>query len=530
MQVPPGEHPNGDLEDGANGPDIDASAAGNGGGGGRPEEGRSERLGRLLAKARMLPDVPGVYLMKDPAGTVLYVGKASVLPNRVSSYFIPSADLGPRKQPMLDLVDDFDFIPCEGEWEALLMEARLVKDIHPPFNDRLQDDKTFPYLAVTMRDDFPGVYITRDPGGERFRGARVFGPFVSVGSLRHAVQLLQRVFRYRTCELDIVDGDPRNARFRPCLLAAIDQCTAPCAARCTKDAYRADIDRFLRFLGSKRSAMLREMREEMAERSKALDFERAAVLRDQIKAIERLDERETRGDDAEYDWQPEATGFVQDPLAGTRSLARTLGIESPIRCLEAFDIAHLRGGETVASKVCFIDGRPFKEGYRRYRIQSVTNDDYRAMQEVVSRRFRDAGEGEELYPDLILIDGGVGQLNAAMEAFGQLRVQPPHVVSLAKKEELLFVPGRAEPIRLGRENLGLRLCQAIRDEAHRFAQHYHHLLREKSLLGETARKVRKTRAIRQLEAERGAAGPSPSGGGGDASRESFRLPSRTPRR
>ena len=165
MQVPPGEHPNGDLEDGANGPDIDASAAGNGGGGGRPEEGRSERLGRLLAKARMLPDVPGVYLMKDPAGTVLYVGKASVLPNRVSSYFIPSADLGPRKQPMLDLVDDFDFIPCEGEWEALLMEARLVKDIHPPFNDRLQDDKTFPYLAVTMRDDFPGVYITRDPGG-----------------------------------------------------------------------------------------------------------------------------------------------------------------------------------------------------------------------------------------------------------------------------------------------------------------------------------------------------------------------------
>ncbi|MCE2881426.1 MAG: excinuclease ABC subunit UvrC [Planctomycetaceae bacterium] len=489
------------------------------GGGEAPHETRSERLARLSAKARMLPDVPGVYLMKDTAGTVLYVGKASVLPNRVASYFVPSADLGPRKQPMLDLVADFDFIPCEGEWEALLMEARLVKDIHPPFNDRLQDDKTFPYLAVTMRDDFPGVYITRNPADERFKGARIYGPFVSVGALRHAMQLLQRVFKYRTCELEIVADDPKNARFRPCLLAAIDQCTAPCAARIGKDAYRADIDRFIRFLGSKRSAMLREMRDEMDAASKALAFERAAVLRDQIKAIEKLDERETRAgrsdEEGEFDWQPEATGFVQDPAAGARSLARALGLEQPVRCMEAIDIAHLRGGETVASKVCFIDGRPFKEGYRRYRITSVTNDDYRAMREVVSRRYRDAGEGEELYPDLILIDGGVGQLNAAMEAFAQLRVQPPRVISLAKKEELIYTTESPEPIRLGREHLGLRLCQAIRDEAHRFAQHYHHLLREKSLLGETARMVRRTRAIKKLEAERDAEAPEVRGADGD---------------
>jgi excinuclease ABC subunit C len=484
-------------------------AAGEDGGGAPVDETREERLARLLRKARMLPDVAGVYLMKDAAGSVLYVGKASMLPNRVSSYFVPSADLGPRKQPMLGVVVDFDFIPCEGEWEALLMEARLVKDIHPPFNDRLQDDKTFPYLAVTMRDDFPGVFVTRNPSDERFRGARIYGPFVSVGALRHAMQLLQRVFKYRTCELEIIDGDPKAKRFRPCLLAAIDQCSAPCAARIGRDAYRADIERFLRFLGSKRSAMLREMRSEMEEASKALRFERAAVLRDQIKAIEKLDERETRGDDAEFDWQPEATGFVQDPEAGARSLARVLGIDTPVRCMEAIDIAHLRGGETVASKVCFIDGKPFKEGYRRYRITSVTNDDYSAMREVVSRRYREAGEGGEFYPDLILIDGGIGQLNAAMEAFAQLRVQPPRVISLAKKEELIHTTDRAEPIRLGREHLGLRLCQAIRDEAHRFAQHYHHLLREKSLLGETARRVRKKRAIDRLEAERDAGEPKP---------------------
>ena len=186
-----------------------------------------------------------------------------------------------------------------------------------------------------------------------------------------------------------------------------------------------------------------------------------------------------------------------------------LGAEEPIRCLEAFDIAHLRGGETVASKVCFIDGKPFKEGYRRYKIQTVTNDDFNAMREVVSRRYRDAGEGEELYPDLILIDGGIGQLNAALDAFTQLRVQPPRVVALSKQEELLHIPGVAEPIRLGREHLGLKLCQAIRDEAHRFAQHYHHILREKRLFGETASKTRKQQAIKKLQDEKDAKGASP---------------------
>ena len=442
---------------------------------------RVDRLAALLAKARTLPKVAGVYLMKDAEGRVIYVGKAGILPNRVASYFVPSADLGPRKHPMLDLIHDLDTIPCEGEWEALLMESRLIKDLHPHFNDRMTDDKTFPYLVVTMRDDFPGVFITRDPAAPQFRGARVFGPFTSSGSLRHAVQVLQRVFKYRTCELTIEASNPANASFRPCLLHDIHQCTAPCASRISPEAYRADIDRLLRFLASKRSAMLRELRTEMEEASAALDFERAAVLRDQLRAIERLDDRETRGDEGEYDWQPEVTMFSGDPLAMTRSLARTLGLES-IRCIEGFDIAHLAGEETVGSKVCFVDGRPFKDAYRRFRVRSVENNDYRALQEVVSRRYREAGRGHELYPDVVLIDGGVGQLNAALEAFAQMDRKPPMVISLAKREELIHVPGRTEPIRLGRENAGLKLCQAIRDEAHRYAQHYHHLLRTKRLL------------------------------------------------
>ena len=447
------------------------------------EETPPDRLRMLSEKARALPKVPGVYLMKDASGAVLYVGKASCLPDRVSSYFVPSADLGARKQPMLDVVVDFEFLECEAEWEALLLESRLVKDIKPRFNELLRDDKTFPYLAVTVREEFPGVYVTRNPADERFTGARIFGPFTSVHALRSAVTLMQRVFQYRTCELDIKADDPANRRFRPCLLHSIGQCTAPCANRVGKERYRRDVDRFLRFLGSKRSAMTRELQSEMEKAAEERRFEDAAVLRDQIHALSKLDDRETRSGD-EYDWQPELTVFAGDPTVGTRSLQRTLGLDRPIRCMEAIDIAHLGGGETVGSKVCFIDGKPFKDAYRRFRIETADNDDYRSIREVVSRRYREPGSGDGLFPDVILIDGGLGQLHAALEAFDSLDVKPPMVISLAKKEELIYVQRESEPIRLARNNAGLRLCQAIRDEAHRFAQHYHHILRRKRTLGQ----------------------------------------------
>jgi len=447
-------------------------------------------MARLSGKARGLPKAPGVYLMKDAAGVVLYVGKALRLPDRVSSYFVPSVDLGPKKQPMLELVEDFDFVECEGEWEALLAENRLIKDIRPKFNAMLTDDKTFPYLAITMRDDFPQVFITRQPGAAEFKRAKIFGPFTVAGALREAVHLLQRVFKFRTCSLEILEGDPKNKVFRPCLLYSIGRCTAPCAAKIAKEPYREDIDRFVKFLESKRSVMLREMKEEMGAAAAELKFEKAGTIRDQIRAIEKLNQRATRKDN----WQPEAESFYLDPKKGLRSLQKALGMEQPIRCLEAIDIAHLQGGETVGSKVCFVDGRPLKNEYRRYRIKGTEgrrdggtegkNDDYASIREVVSRRYREAGEGHELYPDVILIDGGLGQLHAALEAFQGLDVKPPMVISLAKKEELIYVQDRTEPLRLSREHLGLRLCQAIRDEAHRFAQHYHHVLRRKRTLEE----------------------------------------------
>ncbi|MEM9019574.1 MAG: excinuclease ABC subunit UvrC [Planctomycetota bacterium] len=446
----------------------------------------------LLKKARALPKSPGVYLMKDAKGVVIYVGKASNLPDRVSSYFVPSAartgGLGPKKLPMLELIEDFDTIECEGEWEALLTENRLIKDIHPRFNARLTDDKTFPYLVITLRDDFPGVFLSRDPNNPEYKGAKVYGPFTSVYALREAIQLLQRIFKFRTCTLDIVDGDDKNKYFRPCLLYPIKQCTAPCGAKIDKDAYREDINRFIRFLDSKRSVLLRELDQEMQQASTDLAFEKAAVLRDQIKAIQKLDERGSQKDN----WQPETESFYHDPKKGLESLRKTLGLDKPIRCIECIDIAHLQGGETVGSKVCFVDGRSLKNEYRRYKIKSVApnsgpgkiNDDYASIREVVSRRYREAGAGQELYPDVIVIDGGLGQLHAAQQAFDALDMKPPMVISLAKKEELIYVQAKHEPIRLSRNNAGLKLVQSARDEAHRFAQHYHHILRRKRVIGE----------------------------------------------
>ncbi len=441
------------------------------------------RRARLHAQASGLPDAPGVYLMKDAQEEVLYIGKASSLRDRVRSYFLPSTDLGPRKQPMLALIEHIEIIEAHAQWEALLVEARLIKDIRPRFNAMLTDDKTFPYLAVTTRDAFPGVFVTRDPRDERFRGARIFGPFTSGRDLREALQVMQRIFRFRTCHLDIKEDDPANAHFRPCLLHAIEQCTAPCANRVSREDYRGDIDRLIRFMGSQRSAVVRDLKAQMNAAAADKRYEQAGALRDQLRSIERLSDRAANQDEA-CAWQPEVTIFASDPADALRSLQRTLGIDEPIRYLEAIDIAHLAGNETVGSKVCFLDGRPFKDQYRRYRIRTAENDDYRAIAEVVSRRYREAGEGRERFPDVILIDGGQGQLAAALKAFGTCEVQPPLVISLAKREELIWVQDQPVPMRLGRNNPGLRLCQAIRDEAHRFAQSYHHALRRKRVLGE----------------------------------------------
>jgi excinuclease ABC subunit C len=433
------------------------------------------RTNQLREKITRFPKTPGVYLMKDIEGRVLYVGKAKDIRSRVASYFQPSADLlksrGPDIARMAAMVADIDFLDCETEVDALLKEARLIKDIQPPFNAMLKDDKTFPYLEITTSDDFPAVFVTRTP---RLKGSKLYGPFSNPTALRDAVNALQKVFKFRTCELEIRADDATRRFFRPCLLYSINQCTAPCADLIAREDYRRDVARLKKFLASKRSVVVRQMTQEMETASNARRYEEAARIRDRIKAIESL----ALSGDVQQDAQPEV--FYIDPTRGLERLAELLGLDNPPRCIEGIDIANLMGEETVGSLVCFIDGKPFKNAYRRFRIRGVEgSDDYAAIREVVSRRYRYAAEGEELYPDVILVDGGLGQLHAALEAFGEMNVKPPMVISLAKRLEEIYIQARSSPVRLSRNNEALRLVQQIRDEAHRFAQHYHHILRRK---------------------------------------------------
>lgn len=429
---------------------------------------------RASEKVKTFPQTPGVYLMKDASGLVIYIGKAKNLRNRAASYFLQAAAIEARTADWIGEIADIDFMECDSEVDALLTENRLIKDIQPRHNKDLKDDKSFPYLMITTHEDFPRVEITRTP---KDRGAKLYGPFTSAGQLRGAMQVMQRVFKFRTCSLDIEANDSRWNWFRPCLLASINQCTAPCNLRISKEDYKRDIRRLQTFLEGGSKKLLGQMREEMAEASKSMEFEKAARLRDEIKLLENLDRR------GEIDTHAQPEVFYIDPKKGVRGLRKVLGMDREPRVIEGVDIAHLGGTDTVASLVQFIDGLPFKPGYRRYKIHGVQgNDDFRSIHEVISRRFRKLEDQQESFPDLLMIDGGKGQLNAALAAFRDQGIQPPVMVSLAKREEEIYRPGDSEPIVLKRNAFALRLLQYVRDEAHRFAQHYHHILRRKSTL------------------------------------------------
>jgi excinuclease ABC subunit C len=426
-------------------------------------------------KVRSFPTRPGVYLMKDAAGSVIYVGKAKNLRSRASTYFLETAKDDTRVRDFIGLIADIDFIETETEVEALLKEARLVKDIQPRFNKDLKDDKTFPYLQIRIREEYPRVEFTRKP---RRRGVKLYGPFTSARSLRQAIQVLQRIFRFRTCSLDIKSDDDRWRWFRPCLLHSIRQCTAPCNFRVTREEYRRQIRSLRLVLEGKRHRLIREMTREMTEASAQMLFEKAGRLRDEIKSLEKLD---LRGD-VKGDVQPEV--FHIDPRRGLVALRKVLGLEKTPRLIEGCDIAHLQGDDTVASLVSFLDGLPFKPGYRKFKIRSVEGiDDFASMREVIFRRFKRLANEGEIFPDIMLIDGGKGQLNAALDALRGLNVEPPCLISLAKQQEEIFRPGVSESIKLSRHSAALRLLQHVRDEAHRFAQHYHHQLRRKKIEG-----------------------------------------------
>jgi excinuclease ABC subunit C len=451
----------------------------------------------LAEKLASLPDSPGCYLYKDATGRVIYVGKAKNLKKRVATYFQDKAGVPARTMRLVQEVVDLELIPLDSEVEALLTENQLIKELQPRFNVRLKDDKTFPLLAIT-REEFPKVFITRDHDTP---GADLIGPFVSSTELRRAFHFLQRVFRLRVCDLDIHEGDPIRRSFKPCLNWHIKRCSAPCTLAIGRDDYLDDVRALRAFLsGRGKAEVIATLTARMKAAAGVLKFEDAARCRDQLKALDRLKQR---GNLKDYD-EPDAP--MIDLGAGMRALQDHLGLAAPPKVIEGFDIAHLMGTNVVASEVQFVSGVPNKDGYRRFKVQGLDgsgdpgNNDFAAMREVVGRRYRRLRDEDKPMPDLVLIDGGHGQLKMATEILTEAGIVLPAIVSLAKAEELICTTDGRE-IRLSRRDPGLKLLQYVRDEAHRFCRRYLHLLQRQELAPARPRK----------RASAPAAGPSTGG-------------------
>jgi excinuclease ABC subunit C len=431
----------------------------------------------LKRRADALPDAPGVYLLKDECGRVLYVGKAKSLRDRVSTYFTPAYGAAdPRLASMISQVRDLETLPADSEIEAIMLEARLIKDIRPKYNVKERDDKSFGCLAITGFDDFPKVWFVRET--DEIEGEK-FGPFPSSSDLRRAIRVLQKIFRFATCALTMRESDDKRRFVRPCLLYSIRRCTAPCGARISRAEYAADIESLRRFLRGEKKELLRELTRRMRAAADELEFESAAEVRDQIHALESLHQS--------FSLEPAEDDFgigPIDPVEALKSLQGLLELPALPRRLEACDIATVQGAESVGSIVTFVDGLPFKDGYRRFRIKGVSRvDDFEMIREVVGRRFARLKRRDEPAADLFLVDGGKGQLSAAAEAIRRSGAAMPALFGLAKKEETVYALDRPDPVPMPRDSLGLRLLMHARDEAHRFAQRYHHLLRKKRTLG-----------------------------------------------
>ncbi|HEX9496024.1 MAG TPA: excinuclease ABC subunit UvrC, partial [Candidatus Limnocylindria bacterium] len=580
----------------------------------------ADRRTTLLAQAASFPATPGVYLFKDGRGRVLYVGKADVLRDRIRSYFGPSLDV--RHVRLVERAERLEYVLTGSISESYLLEANLIKQHRPRYNIRLKDDKSYPYVKVTLGEDFPRILRTRQLGD---RTARYFGPYANAKSVDESLDLLQKLFPYRTCKLTILAGEEGRGKTvppsalpggRPCLLYHLKRCTAPCVGATTRDEYRETIERSVQFLEGRYDALARDLRKEMLLAAESLDYERAGLLRDRITAIERTMDRQEmhayKGDDfdalgvalAEGDAAvqllrvrdgtvvgrdhfflegaegatpgevlgsflrqhyaaastfppeivvpeaiPDAETFIafaeekrgthvelhvpqrgkkrrlielavrnaQDALEQERvrwladkgktdtalaELQQALGLEGPPKRIECFDVSHVQGTNVVSSMVVFEDGRPAKQSYRRFRTKlGDRNDDFANMRDTLRRRFArsivrsgafeggSAGDGKAVagrtedawpVPDLVILDGGKGQLSAGIAALSDAGLLQIPIAALAKEREELFLPGRPDPVVLPERSQGLFMVQRIRDEAHRFAVTYHQQLRAKS--------------------------------------------------
>jgi len=406
----------------------------------------------LKEKIKSLPLTSGVYLMKNSAGKVIYVGKAVSLKRRVQSYF--------RKNPVISKVDylvaeiaDLDWIITQSEAEALILEASLIKNFQPKFNVDLRDDKTYPFIEVTG-DPFPGIFVVRP--SMKSPASRYYGPYVNPRLIREALTFIRRIFHFRTC-------DPFSDK--PCLDYHIGLCDAPCGGKISRQDYAAMIRHVCQILDGEKNELFRDLEKEMERLSQSRRFEQAAKVRDQVYALGAL-----------YSGTQELNFYKE-----AEQLQRVLGLPKRPDRIEAFDISNIMGQHSVGSMVSFLNGKPDKSNYRKFRIKNVEGiDDFKMMAEVVRRRYTRLKAERRRFPDLILIDGGKGQLSAARAELAALDLEIP-LASLAKREEEIFLPGKRKAVILPKDSLGLMLLQRIRDEAHRFAVAYHRTLRGKKV-------------------------------------------------
>lgn len=419
-----------------------------------------------------IPNAPGIYKFLGSDGKIIYIGKAKSLRKRLKQYFQTRSEIYFKTEFLLKEADNIDFITTKSEYEALLLENQLIKKYKPKFNVRLRDDKTYPYLKIT-KDEFPSVFITRKLKDD---GGIYFGPYTSVKSLKKTLKTIRSIFPVRSCNKKLAKIK------KPCLDWEIKICSAPCSGEITKDKYKKLIKGVISFLEGRYKKIINELKKEMMTASKLLEFEKAKVIRDKIFAIEKIQdaervyfERRLKREESDFLYKKKIN--IENILHNLKNILKLKSLPSTI---EAIDISNIQGRHPTGAVVVFKNGIPDKKEYRRYKIKSLpTLDDYKMIKEVVERRYKRLTEENKILPDLLLIDGGRGHLNSAIEVLRKLGVNID-VISIAKPNDTIFLKDEINPVFLPQTSDELHILQYIRDEAHRFARKYHIKLRDET--------------------------------------------------
>lgn len=431
----------------------------------------------LKEKIKQLPHKSGVYLFIDKKGKALYIGKAGSLKNRVSSYFSKSHVYSLKMTNMIDRIHDVEYIITASEMEALLLESRLVKINKPYYNTQLKDDKSYPYIQISIKHPFPAIQLIRENSQTNEQEVRYYGPFVDVELTRKAVKKLRQIFKIRNC------NERKYEKGKACLDFQIGLCSAPCVPKIEKNDYRKNVKECCLLLSGQHQILLRNLRREMNIASQLMFYEKAAAIRDTIKMIEKVisQEKISRCYRKKLDMYLNERINDSSIRRALLDLQNYLGISTIPLHIEAFDISNIHGQEAVGSMIVFKSGIPDRKCYRHFRIKEVKGiNDFEMMREILYRRFRDNHLKSEKLPDLVLLDGGKGQLSIVHKVLQELNVEA-NLVALAKREEELYRPGKKEPILLPEHSEAFFLVQRVRDEAHRFAIQYHKKLRSKRI-------------------------------------------------